>query len=391
MRRAALAFAAVLSFAVGVRAESEVPPDAVVGEIPFLQVDEPNRIYLDLAREGGDPFRLMLDTGASQTIFTPLAARAAGVSVRALKNTPYRHTTRLGRDVQFYVDTRSSDTGAREGSEYGLLGANFLEAYVVELDFAQRRVRFLDPEKYQVPEQAADAAEAIVPMKLTSSRPLVDVLVDGRPLEVMFDTGCDVPLILSGSAAKSVGIDVDGLAEFGRFQTGLGSTPGRFFEARELAIGGKHFTTVPAIVSPKGWFNQGGSTNSAIGYDLISRFRVRIDYPRRRIWLRQQSDTVPYLGVDYASTREAGVFLADWKQGWYVARVIPDTPAARLGILAGDTLLWESAGDAEHRTLAEVLAAIRAGKPVRVARKLNDAWIDVDLPEVHREDADGDD
>jgi hypothetical protein len=49
---------------------------------------------------------LLLDTGASFSVFTPLAARAAGVSVRRDKSSPYRRATRLGRDLQFYVDAR---------------------------------------------------------------------------------------------------------------------------------------------------------------------------------------------------------------------------------------------------------------------------------------------
>ena len=176
-----------------------MPSDAVVATLPFLADGEPNRIYVDLAPEGRAPFRLMLDTGASSSVFTPLAARAAGVSVRALKRTPYRHSTRLGRDLQFQVDTRFSDTGARTGWEYGLLGANFLDKYVLELDFAAGTVRFLDPEKYAVSEQTTDAAEAIVPMKLISGRPLIEIGVGGRPIEVMLDTGCPVTAVLSGS------------------------------------------------------------------------------------------------------------------------------------------------------------------------------------------------
>ena len=57
------------------------------------------------------------------------------------------------------------------------------------------------------------------------------------------------------------------------------------------------------------------------------------------------------------------------------------TPAAKLGIAAGDWLPKESAGTADPMTLEEVLAAIKAGKPVRVARRMNDVWIDVDLPD----------
>lgn len=394
MRHLAIALVvAFASFTTGAGADSEVPAGAVLAELPFLAIDEPNRVYLDLGREGGEPFRVMLATGASFSEFTPLAARAAGIPVRSLKSTTYRHATRLGRDVQFYVDTESSDTGSKTGWEYGQLGANFLEEYVVEIDFAERRVRFLDPKQYAVPEAPLDATEAIVPIELTSGRPVLEIRVDGRPIEVMIDTGCSLSAVLSGSAAKAVGIDTAALADFGELHTAVGRTSARFYEAREVEIGGTRFASVPVVVAPNGWFNQGTTTNSALCYDLISRFRVRIDYPRKRISLKQQSEQVTYQGVDYASTRETGAFLWAVKPGYYVSRVIPDTAASRLGIQAGDTLLRESAGDAQRRTLEEILAAIRDGKPVRVARQMNDVWIDIDLPDdpaLNSEAASGD-
>ncbi len=161
----------------------------------------------------------------------------------------------------------------------------------------------------------------------------------------------------------------------------MGSTPTRLYEAREVEIAGQHMARVPIIVSPHGYFNQASSSDSVIGYDLISRFLVRIDYPRKRIWLRRQSETVTYLGVDYQMTRETGAFLAASGKNFMVDAVLPDTPAARLGLRSGDALLRENTIDAHRLSLEEVLAAIRAGKPVRVARLMNGVWIDIDLPD----------
>jgi predicted aspartyl protease len=394
MRHVALALAVVLLATITARAETEVPADAVVATLPFLASDEANRIVVDLGPEGR-PLKLMLDTGASHSVFTPLAARAAGVSVRTLKDTPYRHETLVGRDLQFWVDTSSSDTGSRTGWEYGLLGGNFLHDFVVELDFASRVVRLLDPKRFEVTESMGVDGAVVVPIRTGGNRPIVEITVGGGTIPVLIDTGAPWPAVLSGKAAKNVGVDVDALLPFGTMGTTVGPMPVRLHEAADLAVGTFHFANVPVLVAPKGWYNLGGEANdSVIGYDLLSRFLVRIDYPHGRLWLRRLSEQVPYLGVDYQSTRAAGVFIQPWEQNFYVTGVLPDTPAARLGILPGDTLLKESTGITERRTLEEVLAAIRAGKPVRVARKMNDVWIDLDLPDdpaLNSEAAPGDD
>ena len=381
MRHFALALALGTCAMMTANADSEVPADAVVAELPFLQVDEPNRIYVDLGPEGR-PLNLFLDTGASHSVFTPLAARAAGVSVRALKNTPYRRQTRVGRDLQFWVDTRTSDTGSKTGWEYGLLGGNFLRDFVVELDFSARTVRLIDPKRFEVPASSRVADEAVLPMRAGSPRPVIEIGVGDRKLAVLLDTGAHVTAVLSGKAAKKVGIDAASLPAFGELGTALGPMAVSLYEMPDLSIGNFHFAKVPVLVAPKGWYNAGGEANdSVIGYDVISRFLVRIDYPRARLWLRRQSEKVPFLGVDYQITREAGVVLDPWGRNYVVSSVFPNTPAARLGLLAGDTLLKERAGTAERMTLEEVLTAIKAGRPVRVARRMNDVWIDVDLPD----------
>ena len=118
-----------------------------------------------------------------------------------------------------------------------------------------------------------------------------------------------------------------------------------------------------------------------IGYDLISRNRVRIDYPHARLWLRREDEHVPFYGVDYAASRESGALLYaldGLRLG--VLRVMPNTPAERLGLRPSDVLMTENP-DGGVRTPAQVVDAIRAGGRVRVARKMNQVWIDLDLPD----------
>jgi predicted aspartyl protease len=382
MRHAALAAALLLvAPAPAVVADGDVPAEAVVAVLPFEASDEPNRIVVDLGPEGR-PLRVMLDTAAADSYFTPLAARAAGITVRALKGTPYRRETRLGRDLQFYVDTRSSDTGARTGWELGLLGGNFLREFVVEIDFAGRTVRLLDPKRYEVPASSGVAGEAVASIRTGARRPIAEIAIGGKPISVLLDTGAPANGILSGKVAAKLGIDVASLGPVADFLTVWGPMPVRRYEAADVEIAGFHFRDVPLFIAPNGWYNMAGEVgDSVIGFDLLSRFLVRIDYPRGRLWLRRTAENVAFYGLDYAPMRSAGALVAPWGRTFYVTDVLPDTPAARLGMRVGDTLLKESTGDAEPRSLAQILAAIAKGDPVRVARRVNDVWIDVDLPD----------
>jgi hypothetical protein len=257
-------------------------------------------VYVNLAPEGNRPFVWLLDTGAQGNVMTPLAARAAGVSVRRTKSTPYVRNTRLDRSVRFWVDTRSSDTGSRTGWEYGLLGGEFLEEYVVEIDFPGRVVRLHETDVFR--------------------------------------------------------------------------------------FAGFSFRTMPVVVAPRGWYNIGGNTDSAMGFDVLRQFVVRFDYPHQRLWLKRTGDgRGTYLGVDYALTRRVGVYMKSTVDGYVVIGIAPDSVAARIGLRPGDVPvnpLGEGALD-----LSEFIAKVEAGEEITVARRQGKVWVDTPLPEARYDGA----
>ena len=358
----------------------EPPPEAVVGVLPFQAGEEANRVLVDLAQEGSEPFVMLLDTGASASVVSPLMARKLGVMVRRNKQSPYRRATRLGRDVQFWIDTRSTDSGSKTGYEYGLLGGDFLSEYVVEIDFPARRVRLLDSKRYRVPEQSDAADEQVVSFDLVGQRILVPVELNGKSVDVLLDTGAPDNLILSGQAARRVGIDVDALPDFGKGSLLLGPMSLRFYEAPTLRLASFDFDPVPVLVAPRGLYNL-APNDSLIGYDLLSQFVVRIDYPRHRLWLKRSGDRrVTYLGVDYAATKKLGVYLVPHAGALWVSRVSEGGPAAAFGLRVGDAIV-PPAGERPLPS-GEVLRRIEAREDLTVARQQGDVWVDHALPEA---------
>jgi predicted aspartyl protease len=353
--------------------------EAVIAEVPFLTSDEPNRILVDLAPDGYPPFRMMIDTGAADSVLTPRYAQKLGVIVRRTKDTPYRHATRLGRDLQFWVDVSSSDTASKTGWEYGLLGGTFLREYVVELDFAGRQVRFLDPERYKVPEKVEAENEAVIPIKVVGNRLILPVSIGTGVVQVMLDTGAWDSVILSGDAARKVEISSTPLPGLGAGSV-WGPVEVEFAEADRLRVGPFELTHVPLLVAPKGWYNMGPATDSLIGYDILSQFVVRIDYPRQRLWLQRRPNAeVTYAGISYTLERRAGLLAYPRAKGLEVAVVFPDSPAAQLGIRPGDVLAplnGEKATDFDSKALE----TIAAGGEVTVSRQMNGVWVDVPLP-----------
>jgi hypothetical protein len=349
---------------------SEPPPEAVLADLPF-EAGEPNRVIVDLAAEGSaKPFPLFLDTGASWSVLTPRMARELGVKVRRLKDDPYRRETRLDRDLQFWIDDRSSDTASKTGWEYGLLGGQFLAEYVVEIDFPARRVRFLDPKRWEVPESVDAEGETVLPLRLVSNCPNVEVSVDGRPLLVTVDTGAPSTAVFSAKAFKKAGLAWTPLAPF-EVGTTIGPMKLQLTEVGELRLGALALgPSYPVFVSPRGWYNVGIESESVIGYELLSSFVLRIDYPHRRLWLRRSGEpSARVFGMDYGELRRSGVLLAS-QLGWYqIVHVFPGSLAEQRGLRADDRI--ERVGrNPGGLTEQRILRGISEGQAISVGRRI---------------------
>jgi predicted aspartyl protease len=300
-------------------------------------------------------------------VLTPRYAKELGVSIRRARDRPYERDTVLGRSLQFWVDVESSDTASRTGWEYGLLGGTFLADYVLELDFAHRHVRFIDPDKYQVPKEVSEPRQAVLPLHVVGNRLVAEVALEGKPVEVMVDTGAPGTMLLSGRSAKRAGFDRPSLADM-RAGGVVGTTESHLVEAETLAVGPFSFSPAPIELVPNGFFNQGSSSDSLLGYEVLSHFTVRIDYPRKRMWLRREDDApLGWAGQSWAAVRRVGALAFVRDEGIYVSGVLPDSPAAKLGLRPGDEI--EFHGDRPTaKALAETLGAIERGDRIRVVR-----------------------
>ncbi len=356
----------------------EVPAEAVLAVLPFLDSPEPNRIVVDLAPEGSaKPLRLMLDTGASEAVVTPLAARELGVSIRPHKQDPYRRPTRLGRDLQFFVDTRTSDTGSKTGWELGIFGGKFLSEYVVEIDFPGRTVRLLDPQRYSVPVSVTARDEVVLPIRLVSQRPGIEVEINGAKALLMLDTGHPAPAVISGKLAQRAALasaPAPGLTG----GTLLGPMEVELADAGSLRLGPFEFKDVMLEVAPKGWYNIGFPENSVIGYDLLAPFVLRLDYGNERVWLRRVSQApLTFNGADVTTYREVGALLIPKNGSFNTWLVRPDSAAAQRGLRPGDGIEGMASAEAIAKTLRE-------GRELTVVRTSDGVGVDTVLGAVSK-------
>jgi predicted aspartyl protease len=315
---------------------------------------------------------LVLDTGATRSVMTPGMARDLGVHVRRARTRPYRRPTRLGRDLQFFVDASSSDTGARGGWEYGLLGGEFLARYVLEIDCAARRVRFLDAGRYRVPEVPADDRETVVRLRTPANRPHAEVLLDGHAVRLLVDTGDPFSLWIPRARADGIGLALSPMAGLEVWGVRGPYRELSVGEVGELSLGGLRLARVPVIAAPSD-YNQGDASGAALGMDVLARFVVRIDYPRRRLWLREsRPGPATFHGLAWPPARRSGVLVAPGVDALDVVYAIEGSPGWRRGLRPGDRIPTSGPGGAEDaRALAD---RVERGDGLVVRRPDGDGW-----------------
>lgn len=263
----------------------------LVADLAFDPDTPAPHIGVDLAPEGQPPFVLIVDTGAATSLMTVGAARERGVSIRKLKHTAYRKRTRLGRDLLFYVDSRWSDTGNNRNLELALLGADFLDDYVLEIDYPARRLRFFDPGVVQVPEASREPDLHVMPFIHNGTRMLVNSELGGQVFLGLFDTGAP-SVVVTLPQAEKLGIDEGELGrEIVTTSWMYGDARNRVYPARDLRVGDWALPPMPILIELSSPMNL--PHGAVLGHDVWGRGVVRIDFARRRISVRESGGAAP--------------------------------------------------------------------------------------------------
>lgn len=153
----------------------------------------------------------------------------------------------------------------------GVIGADLLSAYVVDVSFAPCRV-----EIWPAGKAPRFRAETRLAMRLVGGLPVVDAAVADGPRTAVggfvVATGLDSAVRLDEGLASVPGAKAEDMAPYGP----------RRAELRALSFAGELFETLKAGLQP-----HADGAVGAIGPPVLSRWSLRFDFPRGRLLLRR--------------------------------------------------------------------------------------------------------
>jgi predicted aspartyl protease len=254
----------------------------VLAELPMINSGDGADLLIDIAPPGARSFPTQLDTGATHTVLTTNYARALGITVRRIKSDPYQRATVTGDQLRFWVTAQGGGTESRHFG-YALLGGEYLSSYVLDLDFARRRVRFLDPEIHDLRDEISRLpGEQLVPLEIRSTWPFARLELGNGSVWALVDTGAQVSIAITEEKAHELGIEIDPEAERVRFLNVLGTSVEYLQPLPEARLGSLVLRDTQLQIGSRSessvriarWLQD----ETMVGLLVLRNYRVRIDY-----------------------------------------------------------------------------------------------------------------
>ena len=294
-------------------------------------------------------FRFLLDTGCTSNWYdttlthtlkklgTLRTQTSSGIAVRDLYEAPMATLGPMSIDQGPGVLAHDFEnvTEAIGSSLNGVIGMSHLRHYIVEINFDSGVVRFLK-------EKSLVAGEGI---DLTYERgvPSINITLDELgPQLLCIDTGASSELRLEAGVFDLLRLEKK-LKEFKTDRSIGVDLKGRQVKRKgqlsELKVGS--FVHRNMIVHH--------SQISALGLGYLSRYLVTFDFPNNKLYLK------PSLAFDRQSLSDAtGIGIILRKNQILIEQVTKNSPAAEVGIEAGDVLLEVDGSDARKSSLFDL-------------------------------------
>jgi hypothetical protein len=400
-RRRLITLLLILACGVAGASHQNTPAEQKTAEpgpvvIPFELVTRHILIRVRINNSG--PLWFIFDTGDKVAIVDIGRARSLGLNLRGETNVGGAGAGTLKGS---YVRDASLNVAGVEGNSQpvvlaipldalqprfghdidGIIGADFIKQYVVEVDYPARVLRLHDKDKF-----AYSGFGEIIPLAfINGGHPIIDaeITVTGRPAirgKFVIDIGSGGSLALYRPFVEKEnlpGASQKTLRAMGGGGVG-GKVTGRSGRVAELKIGRFLIDNPLTLFSEdKSGAFASSQLQGNIGAQILSKFKVFLDYGRNRIIIEPNASLKDLIGPAASGLR----LIADGSdyKTFRVEELLEDSPATEAGLQVGDLLLAVDGHPASELTLSRLHETLEKPAPHKLTVRRGEQTLQVML------------
>ena len=316
--------------------------------VPFTF--EYNMIVLQVRVNNSRPMKFLFDTGAGMSALN--VSKAQGLNLRKADSLD---ANGVGGKVQGYLAKGASlsvagvtvynqpmailplDFPCEAAEIAGIIGYDFINSFVVQIDYDTRTLTFFDPSRYEY-----SGRGDLIPLTISGNTPRLRAQLsvpNGPTIEGLFelDTGSDGVLRINSPFVKKHALLQPLPKQFDSAHRGVGGEIKTVdVRMRDLQLGRY---VIPDLLVALARDNEAllaeDANDGPLGNEILRRFRIVLDYSRRRMMLEPNAHL--------ADPIEAGMSGIDFDpedcRPFKVKKVLENSPAAEAGIKVGDEIV----------------------------------------------------
>jgi len=305
-----------------------------VAEVPATFVQ--NLIFLPVKLGDSEPSLFVLDTSASVTSIAPGWAKELGFP-------PNARASIVLPGVMFPFESlpavARNDFASYAGRPYdGTIGADVLSRSVVVIDYARETVRIYDPGSYKYAGHGG-----VFPLSFSNKMPVIRAkMATPKGKQVEGDFAINSSLIAGIVVSEKFSEAHHVFPHKGKFTVAYdpqlaGGENVSLFRLRYLKVAGSAAEdTIAELSSSKLAGTDDPRLVGVLGAGFLRRFNIVLDYPHKRIIFDVNTHF-----HDYDEEDKSGIAVVAKGSGlktFEVVHVVPGSPAAQVGIKAGDVI-----------------------------------------------------
>lgn len=325
--------------------------------IPFEKVG--SYIVVQARINNSSKLKFILDTGVRRTIITELLegdsidlntsetvnmqGLGEGNPLTALLSTD--NTISLSKKFKlqnkpiYILQEKVFDLTRQTGTKInGLLGVDFFQNYIVQIDYIGCRLKFYEKDAFEVPKDYGVMPMLCEKQKMYIQLSVLETDTTRRSIKMLIDTGAELNAWFQTLSNQAISIPEKSI--HGRIGYGLnGEVNGVFARVPQICIASSCVKD-PIVVFPDSASISDiilkTDRDGTIGSQLLNRFNIIIDTFNKRFFFKPNANfnkpfTYNIAGIEVA---QAIAFLPQIE----VVNVWKDSPADRAGVKTGDVI-----------------------------------------------------